>query len=283
MFSESPAIGGNLEVFRTQLKDNYKEIEERATGIIKAGETVDNPTLVGDEADKRYSISTVGFVTGTGEEFLNTAIINLQASEVLTTVPPGFLHVTFRELIFSPAGRRGKGIDAITARAYYQALRKQFEDPGEQINFELYRVFPTIDKEQNSVAIVGAFLPLDTGVIQIRRQINEAVENNGLALGGRLGDIRVLFTTLGRLPHPPQRADDNSFPLFSTLAEINRQIPPGLKTEIRDIQVLSTTPGSYADTRRHIYLMPPISLVQGNPLVEAKFVRAAQRDTQFIY
>lgn len=278
MFSENPAIGDNLEVFKTQLKDNYRKIEERATDIIKVGEAVDNPTLVGDKVDKRYSISTVGFVTGTEEEFLNTVIMNLQASERLAAVPPGFLHVTFRELIFSPVGRRGKEIDAIAARAYYQALRNQFEDPGEQINFELYRVLPAIDKEQNSVAIVGAFLPLDTRIIQIRRQINEAVENNGLALEGRLGDIRVLFTTLGRLPHPPQRADDNSFPLFSTLAEINRQIPLGLKTEIRDIQVLSTSPGSYADTRRHIYLMPPISLVQGNPLVEARFVRAAQKN-----
>ncbi len=131
MFSENGTPTESLEAFQERLIGNYREIEERAIRTIRQGETVDNPILTGERLDERYSVTTVGLLTGPAEEFLHTVQMQLQAIEPLIhLVPREFLHITLRELSFNLLGRKAGRVDAVAARAYYQALRKRFAEPG---------------------------------------------------------------------------------------------------------------------------------------------------------
>jgi len=268
----------SFESVRSRLTDNYREIEERAKTTILEERTVSNPLFTGEREDERYSVATIGLISGPADAFFDSAKSTIEKVEPgIQWVPDGFRHITLREFNFNPLGRKAAYIDATAVRKYYEALRKRFAQPQKPIRLELMKIIPTIDREQNSVAFVGAFLPkTDTEIIDIRRQMNDAIEETGLSSASRLGEIRVLFSTLGRFPHPPQKHGDN-VPFLSTLEEINQKLPKGCDAIINNIDLLSSTPGRYIEVDRHVYLIPPISLIKENPSGETHFVKPAHR------
>ncbi|MBI4079400.1 MAG: hypothetical protein HY429_03835 [Candidatus Levybacteria bacterium] len=267
-----------LTLLRERLANTYEEIEARAVSMIRQGEVVDNPILTGEKQDTRYALATIAMITGRADMFCSQATAAVQQVEPdMRVVPDGFRHVTL-QLNFSRQGRRSILVDAKVARAYYEALRQQFSSSGKPIRLELLRVLPTIDQEQASVSVVGAFLPVDDmRIIEVRRQVRHAAEQSGLPLVGRLGEIRVIFSTLGRLPHPPRREGETA-PLLDAIDHINGQIPKACDTVIEMVDILSTTRISYMGLDKHIFMEPSLSLVKPNRAVKPRFVSATQKN-----
>lgn len=276
-FGETKMPPESLEAVQEHLKSRYKKKEEQAIQLIQAGETVDNPILKGERGDDRYSVTTIGFINGPAEEYLQEVEAKLKTVEPdIHFVPRGFQHVTLRDLEFNEKGRKSAGIDAASVKAYYQALQKGFAHPPGSINLQLYRVIPSIDRVQNSVSIVAAFLPKDTKILGIKKQLSDVITQTGLPIVERPGGYNVIFSTVGRFPHPPKTVG-GSVPFLDTLHRINKSIPKELDVEIDTIDVLSTGPGKWSDVARHIYLIPPVSLTDVNPPNDGHFVRAAHR------
>jgi len=266
-----------LSILRSSLKSTYQEIEKKAVGMIQEGTIVDNPILANTNPDTRYSIAAIVMVNETADTFLGRATSALQEveSEMMVT-PSGFRHILLREVIFNPQGRNRVDTDAAAVRRYYNTIREAFEKPQGLIQLELVRLLPAIDKEQNSISVVGAFLPTDMKFVDARVKVHSAIEETGLPLTSRLGNVRVLFSTLGRLPHPPQQQGDN-IPLLDILQEINSQITPDITSNVSRIDMLSTTLISYIWTNKHVYMDPPISLTTTNVPVQARFITAKNK------
>lgn len=276
--TEEEISSEDLEVLQDRLKSGYQEREERATQIIQTGQAVDNPLLTGVKVDDRYSITSLGFLSGTAIDFLQEVQTQLQAVEPeIQFVPKGFNHISLQDLEFNQVGRKVKGIDAAAVRAYYQAVRNSLTHPNGSIDLQLFRIIPVIDRPQNSVSVVAAFLPKeDAKLSEVRKQIYEAIIRAGFASierPGGSGGYDVIFSTLGRFPHPP-RVNGGSVPFLSKLAEVNEQIPTDCSTSIDTIDVVSTRPGTWADVSKHVYLTP-ISLVHENLPSEGNFLRPA--------
>lgn len=251
-----------LLVLRDRFVVRYNEIEERARETLREGRVADNPILTGKKKDPRYSISAEGLIFGVADSFLQKATAQIKRVEPNARyMPDGFRHVTLREGIYHPEGRRAAGVSAEKARAYHRALQENLQsyDP---IRLELVKVMPTIDREQSSVAVVAAFLPKDDlTIVKVREDISAAIEKAGLPLGARLGQIKAIFVTLARFPHPPRREEER-VPLLETLAKINSEIPPDCEAVIKSIYPISTTPISYIWADRHVFIWPPISLTK---------------------
>ena len=277
MSSEEGSSSISLEVSRAILIDKYREIEEKAVRHIRAGDTEDNYLLTGEKEDNRYSITAISLISGPADAFINSVVVpsveNADAS--VQWVPNGFRHITLRDLNFNKDGRRATNIDAIAARRYFEAVRKSFEKPYGSAKVELVKIIPTIDKDQNSVSIVAAFLPIDTKIVDIRQKLGKSVKDAGLLQEGREGGD-IIFSTLGRFPHHPLGKGD-SVPLLEALNRINEQISSKCYATINDVDLLSTAPGKWISVERHVYLIPPISLVQENPPAQTHFVRPAHR------
>lgn len=276
MFSpETVSPQDRISQVRNSLSTIYGEIEQKALSFIQSGNTADNPILIGKK-DERYSLVVCGFIHGQADHILRNAAVQLQKVEPdIRTIPDGFRHIALRELQFHPYGRRGLSLDAQTAKTYYEAVKKC--NIGDPMRLELIRIFPSIDKEQNSVSIVGAFVPIgNERAIEIRSEINHLVEQAGLPLKARIGNIQVFFSTIGRLPHPPEK-EGNSIPLLAQLAGINADIPDHCETVIDSVNILSTTITSYISVEKHVYMDPPISLVQANEQTRVRFITARQR------
>lgn len=270
---ESTPLEQQLYTLRESLTATYEKIEEKALGIIRSEQAVENPVLTGKKKDTRYAIAVIGRLSGEGDKFLGTATLAIRKVEPeLNFLPEGFRHITLREAIFTEQGRRSAGINALRAAEYYKALRVGFHQAGEPIKLEIVKLLPTIDREQNSVSVVAALLPKNLAIIDVRQRVNQAIENANLLLAGRLGDIKVIFSNLGRLPHPP-RIHEGTYPLLDTIAQLNTQIPNRPKVLIYVLDVISTTPLSYPDNSKHVYLAPPISLVTANEEVDPRFLR----------
>lgn len=274
---ESTPPQDQLNVLRSTLTQTYREIEEKALGMIREGKTVDNLILTRAVPDTRYSVAALVMVNGTADTFLGHATLALQETmPEMRVTPDGFRHILLREVTFNSQGRINAHIDAEAVRRYYNAIRKAFEEPQGPIQLELVRILPAIDKEQDSVSVVGAFLPTDIRIVDARAKVHKAIEEAGLPLISRLGDVRVLFSTLGRLPHPPQRQGDQ-IPLLEKLQEINSHLTPDLISTINRIDMLSTTPISYMWVDKHVYMNPPISLVSPNNPIQAQFITARNK------
>ncbi len=277
-FGEGEKSPESLEAVQERLKSEYKDREKHAIRLIQAGETVDNPILTGETGDDRYSVTTIGFIKGQVEEYLQKVETQLKAVEPdIHFVPRSFQHVTLRDLEFNEKGRKAAGIDAVAVRTYYQALQKGFTHPPGSINLQLYRVMPSIDRPQNSVSIVAAFLPnKDTKILEVKKQMSDIIGQTGLPIVERPGGYDVIFSTVGRFPHPP-KAVGGSVPFLDTLHRINKSIPKDSDAAIDTIDILSTGPGKWSDVARHVYLIPPVSLIDANPPNDGHFVRASHR------
>lgn len=267
----------NLEVSRARLMGIYRVIEERAIRYIREGNVVDNPLLTGEKEDDRYSVTAVGFITGSVNTFIKSVVIpTVENSDTgIQWIPDGFIHITLRDLDFNEKGRKASHIDAIAARKYFEAVRKNFEKPFGPIEVELTKIIPTIDQGQNSVSVVAAFLPKDTKIVDVRQRLGKAVQDAGLVQGGREGG-EIIFSTLGRFPRQLLR-EGSQVPLLAALDKVNQQIPTNCNAIIGDIDLLSTAPGKWISIERHVYLIPPISLVKENPPIESHFVKPAHR------
>lgn len=253
----------------TQLLETYQSIEQASNAALVNGEVTGNPILTGQVPDTRYSVCAQGYILGSpASDFLETAINKLQQAEPsIRFVDPDFLHLTLQEVVYSPIGKRPVGqrgaiVDAARAKAYYKALRDGVPS-NPNIELKLHRVFPTLDAPINdsnlrSASVVASFLTEgDDTLFKIREDIGNAVTDANLPFSARLGTIKVIFITLGRLTQPPYLSDRN-IPLLNVIADINRLIPNGSKAIIRDIQLISTTPVSYPYPNGHVFLYPPI-------------------------
>lgn len=259
------------------LVETYREIESRAITVIEGEKAVDNPILIKEKGDSRHSIAVIARTNGEADAFLGKVSKELREVEPdIRLVPDGFRHINLREVSFNPKGRLTAQIDTEVVKKYYRAVKEQFSQSGEPIKLRLVRVLPAIDKEQNSVSVVGAFLPLNVRIIDVRSRINQAVEHAGLPLAGRLGDIQVIFSTIGRLPYPPKR-DGNKIPLLDLIREINNSIPPNCETVINEVDIISTTKISYFDVAKHVFVWPPISLVGEQSQDPVRYLRAKER------
>lgn len=274
---ESTPPQDQLNILRSMLTQTYGEIEEKASTMIREGKTVDNPILTRVAPDTRYSMAALVMVNGIADTFLGHATSALQeAVPGMRVTPDGFRHILLRDVTFNPQGRTNARIDAEAVQRYYNAIRKAFEEPSGSIQLELVKILPAIDKEQNSVSIVGAFLPTDIRIVNARTKVHKAIEEAGLPLTSRLGEVRVLFSTLGRLPHPPQRQGER-IPLLEKLQEINSHLTPNLISTINRIDMLSTTPISYVWADKHVYMNPPISLTTPNDPIKVSFITARHK------
>lgn len=259
------------------LKEIYEEIESRAITLIKEEKAVDNPILTKEKEDSRYSIAVILRTGAEADAFLKTASKELQETEPdIQFVPDGFRHINLREVTFNPKGRLAARIDEKVVKEYYRAVREEFSEPGEPIQLRLMRILPAIDKEQDSVSIVGAFLPLNARIIDVRAKINHAIEHAGLPLAGRLGDIQVLFSTLGRMIHPPKR-NGTKVRILDLITEINSSIPLNCETVINEVDVISTTKLSYVNVAKHVFIWPPISLIGKQSQDSVRFLKPRQR------
>lgn len=262
-----------LYALRESLAATYGKIEERALGIVRSGEAAENPVLTGEKKDTRYSISVIGRLSGEGDEFLEKATLAIREVEPeLNFLPKGFRHVTLREVIFADSGRRSASVNASRAKEYYRALRVGFHQAGKPIELEIVKLLPTIDREQNSVSVVAALLPKNLVIADVRQRVSQSIEDAKLPLVARLGDIKVIFVNLGRLPYPPRMCEE-TFPLLDALAQLNVQTPDRPEVVIDALDVISTTPISYPNVSKHVYLNPPISLVSTNEQVIPVFVK----------
>lgn len=276
--SETLRSEQELYDLRQKLSTTYSEIETRARNILQQGKVEDNPILTREKQETRYAIATCGLLNGPADSFLETVSSELAKVEPeIRLTPSGFRHIAFREVLFDERGRKGAGIDAMAARQYYKALKRGFSTPRKPVQLELVKVLPSIDREQKSISVVGAFLPVgDTQVLDVRSTISKSIEESGLPLSGRLGEIKVLFSTLGRLPHKPKE-EGETIPLLAAIDTANSALPASCTTTINTIDIVSSTPISYMWVDKHVYMIPPISLVKPNVGEGPHFVTASHR------
>ncbi len=266
-----------IEAIRSNLMGNYGEIEERARSLIGSGQTADNPILTGQIHDVRYSMAAIVPITGEADRFLGEATSQLLVAEPdMRITPDGFRHMILRDMSFNPTGRMDAHIDAEAVRRYYSTLRSALGAPQGTTELELVRVLPAIDKEQNSVSVVGAFLPKDKELFALRALVYGVLEDAGLSTSSRLGEVKVLFSTLGRLPHQPIKTE-HGIPLLDTLDEINEGLKSGITSTIDRVDVISSTPISFIWTDKFVYMDPPISLTESNQPVTPRFITAKHR------
>lgn len=247
-----------------ELIERYRGIESKANQAIKAGQVIGNPMLRGLVPDTRYSISAQGYIRRSlASRFLIDAITDLRCIEPSTkSVEGAFLHLTLQEAFYNPRGRAHSGVKAERASEYYCALRQNLPD-HDSVRLKLDPVFPTLDAplpgfDLPSVSVVGAFLTEgDNAIFQIRDDIAASIQQANLPFAARLGTIKVIFVTLGRLVNPPTEAGK---PLLKTLDDINKNIPKGCHALIDSIDLISTTRISYPYPYGHVFMSPPISL-----------------------
>ena len=275
---ELKPVSQEVRVLRNTLLQRYDEIEGKAITAIQEGRVVSNPLLTGEKKDTRYALSVVGFLGGSVDAYLKDAAYKLQTAEPnIRVTQEGFRHVTFGEVYFNSEGRKKSPITAETARQYYNAISEKFIEEQNPVSIELFRIFPTLDREQSSLSVVAAFLPKgDLEIYRLREKITQAIEDKGLPFVGRLGTIPVIFATLGRFPYPPKSIQGYD-PFLDELSEINRSLPKDKTFEISKIDLLSTTDISYMWTDKHVYMSPSISL-KGNAQKEnPRFITARKR------
>ncbi len=269
-----------------ELLKRYRDIASGATATIEAGQVTGNPLLRGLIPDTRYSISAQGYIQGSpASRFLKDAITDLRGVEpTIKFVDETFLHLTLQEAIYSPFGRVLSGVTAKRATEYYCALRQNLPDYPDPISLKLDRVFPTLDAplpgfDKNSVSVVAALLTEnDDAIFKIRDEIAASIQQADLPFAARLGTIKVIFVTLGRLTNPPT---DAGKPLLETLDDINKNIPQDCHALIDSIDLISTTKISYPYPFGHVFMSPPISLnaaMRSNGPM--KFQTPSQRQSQ---
>lgn len=266
----------DLSFLYQSLIQRYQDIEARGIQVIKDGLVVENMGIKGKTEDSRYSIAAIGRINGSFGVFLSQSIEKIREVEPdIHFVPNGFRHITFREIAFSENGRKGASIDSKRVLDYYRALREgNFQNLP--VNLELYRIIASIDKEQNSVSIIACLLPKDSNIVNVRNQINSSISKVSLPFIGRLGNIKLAYVTLARLPNPPKR-EENNVPLLDIIEKINNSIPEDCQTEIKNIDVISTTKISYVDVSKHIYIWPPVSLTGSQIQDRTCYLRPKQR------
>lgn len=269
--------GEHVHYIRDSFKERYAEIEKRAVDLIASGQTVDNPILTGAKKDTRYALATCVLLDGQVDQFLTEVTHQLQAIEPdRRSNSDGFRHIALRELMFNHVGRKAEKIPAEQVKYYYNLLQAEFAQGGTPIQLELVRLLPAIDREQPSVSLTAAFLPLENlALLETRSKIKHALETSGYPLTARLGDIPVIFSTLCRFPHPPKRIGD-AVVLLDFLQRINENMPPNLTATATALNVISTTQISYVWADKHIYLYPPIYLNQPNPTTTPRFLTPRQ-------
>lgn len=129
-----------LFCLRQVLTERYKEIEKKGIAFVSQGRAVENPILTGGKKDSRYSISTIGIITGPLDSFLKEATKKIKEVEPGAQYTlDGFRHLNFREVIFNENGRRKMGISSKTVMAYYQAVKIGLQS-AKPVGLELYKV-----------------------------------------------------------------------------------------------------------------------------------------------
>lgn len=260
----------DLSRLQLELIQKYDGIEQRGITVISNGQAVENPILTGETKDPRYSISVIGRITDPLDSFLGEATKKIEEVEPNARyVPDGFRHITFREIIFDERGRREASVSSKTVSGYYQALRKENFHTG-PVCLGLYKIIASIDREQPSVSIIAGLLPRDLNIVAVRERIGS------VAMSGRLGNIPLVYVTLARLPYPPKR-DGDKVPLLDRIREINNSIPPNCETVIDSVDVISTTPISYVDVAKHVFIWPPVSLIGRQGRDPSRYLKAKER------
>lgn len=252
----------------------YIQIEESARDAFQSGQVVGNPFLAGEAVDTRYSICAQGLINGSkASVFLQNSIDLLKAVEpTIEFVDPHSLHLTFQEVCYTPKGIRdyvkeaGSPLKNVidSLRLYHKAISNKLPsyDP---IRLRLLRVFPTLDapipnSDSRSASIVASFLTdSDPSIYRIRRDIGTAVTNSGLPFNSRLGAIKVIFFTLGRLRQSPT-IEEEGLPILRAIDKVNEEIPSNCFASIENIDLISTTSVSYPYPYGHLYAWPPIAL-----------------------
>lgn len=232
-----------------------------------------NPILTGQLPDTRYSLAAQGYINGSDAgKFLGRMIDQLEEAEpTISFVPKNFLHLTLGEVAYNPNGRKSSVITAGTAKQYYQALNNRLPRSDKPLRLKLHSIFPTLDlpiegTNKRSASIVSVFTTEgDEMIYQIRDGIRTSVQEEGLEFSARLGVIRVIFITLGRLTQPPFIREDY-IPLLDSLQRVNEQIPNNCFAQIDNIDLISTTPVSYPYPWGHVFMDPKISLTERIPI-----------------
>lgn len=267
------------------LTRTYTEIEQVAIAGIREDKVIGNPVFEEGYRENRYSIASCGMLTGSqAGNFLTTAIDILTSVEpTVRFIPADFLHLTFGEIVFGTAGRRATHVNTQTLMEYYWAIRNNLPQNYDTMRLRLQRILPALDPplpgtDQRSVSIVAGFTTNgDNGIFRLRQDIRDAVTDSSLKVTSRLGAIKVLFVTLGRLRQVP-RVEDGQIPLLDAIDNLNRKLMPEHQTAFDYIQLLSTTPLSYPNTDKHAYIWPPIALNKDQQqLDQPRIITANQR------
>lgn len=204
----------------------------------------------------------------------------VNAMNVVGSIQPGFiaqpkefLHITLSEVAYHEEGRKFTQVNRQSAVEYHQALTNNLPDHPNPIGLVLHRIIPTLDPKVGDTAtasLVGAFLTGgDSSIYDIRSQIRQSVELNQLNYSARLGQIRVLFVTLGRFSETPMRTK-SGVALLIALEELNSNIPANTPAEIRELQLISTAT-SYPLSNGHVFIDPAIDL--SKPQRSEKLIR----------
>jgi len=288
MVAEQPFYPSDQDLVKT-----YTDIESSAREAINKGLVTDNPILIGQMADTRYSMATEGSINGSpASVFLQSAMDKLQQAEPSIKFADNHsLHLTIQEVLYTPEGIR-KSIGPTNSpladlrqslQAYHQALLQNLAANYDPIRLTLRRIIPTLDiplpnSDFRSASIVASFLTgEDQSIYEIRADIRDAVKKAGLPFSARIGSIKVIFITLGRTTHSPTRIGDR-VPLLETIDVINNQIPENCTAAIKNIDLFSTTSVSYPYPYGHLYAWPPIALNRVDQLDdEFCVIRPSQR------
>lgn len=281
------AKGEPLQIPSDQdLVNTYTEIEKVAIAGIREGMVMGNPILEKGYKEPRYSISSCGMLyRSKAGIFLATAIRVLSEAEPsIRFIPADFLHLTFGELVFTEGGgRRVTDVNAQKLMEYYWALRNKLPQDFDTMRLRLHRILPSLDPplpntDKRSVSIVAGFTTNgDDEIFRLRQDIRNAATASSLEVSARLKAVKVLFVTLGRLKEPPL-VENGQVPLLNAIDALNRQLLPEHETAIDSIQLFSTTPLSYPNIDKHVYVWPPIAFSRNQQLPDQpRIITANQR------